>query len=193
MDNRVFVYNGTTYQDPGEGFSINDVKAHLTQFFPELAQAVAEEKKLPDGTVQITFVKKAGTKGAEPTAPLTIDDMGRIFNQADEAREAGELVTIAPAVLAELALVAIYGIKMREAKASGIIEGIVSDYFESFAGYPEPEDIALAPDRVQHAVAAILRINGKSFLQALILKAQQAWRADLEAAYYELGGSQCAG
>lgn len=61
---RVFKYNDQVWEDPGEGFSNEDVRTHLTQFFPELAQASIEEKKLDDETTEVRFVKRAGTKGA---------------------------------------------------------------------------------------------------------------------------------
>jgi PRTRC genetic system protein C len=65
---RTFKYQDQTWEDPGEEYTNEDVKRHLTTFFPELAQADIEEKKLAGAegdadTVQVTFVKRAGTKG----------------------------------------------------------------------------------------------------------------------------------
>lgn len=60
---RVFVYGDHRFEDPGEEFSNEDMRRQLTQFFPELAQASVEEKELDDGTVEVRFVKRAGTKG----------------------------------------------------------------------------------------------------------------------------------
>jgi PRTRC genetic system protein C len=65
MATRIFKYQDQTWEDPGEGFSNEDVKKHLTQFFPELAQATIEVKELDDGSTEVRFVKKAGTKGAK--------------------------------------------------------------------------------------------------------------------------------
>ena len=61
---RTFKYNGQTYQDPGAEYSVEEVKKHLSAIFPEVAQAVTETKTLEDGTEEITFVKRAGTKGS---------------------------------------------------------------------------------------------------------------------------------
>jgi PRTRC genetic system protein C len=69
---RIFKYQDETYEDPGEEFSNEDVKRHLTTYFPELAQATIEEKKLDDGTVEVTFVKRAGTKGAPDLGEIRI-------------------------------------------------------------------------------------------------------------------------
>lgn len=62
---RIFKYGDQTWADPGAEFTTEDVKAQLTQFFPELARATAKERALPDGTTEIEFVKNAGTKGAD--------------------------------------------------------------------------------------------------------------------------------
>lgn len=61
---RIFKYQDQVWEDPGEGFSNEDVRKHLTQFFPELAQATIETKDMDDGSTEVRFVKKAGTKGA---------------------------------------------------------------------------------------------------------------------------------
>jgi len=60
---RIFKYGDQTYDDPGEEYTVEDVKRHLTTYFPELAQATIEEKTQDDGTVEVTFVKQAGKKG----------------------------------------------------------------------------------------------------------------------------------
>ncbi|MBN1815353.1 MAG: hypothetical protein JXA14_26210 [Anaerolineae bacterium] len=77
MAKRLFKYNDQQWEDPGEGFSNEDVRKHLTSFFPELAQASIEEKTLDDGTVEVRFVKRAGTKGARGNRyqRIPIEDM----------------------------------------------------------------------------------------------------------------------
>lgn len=61
---RVFYYDGKKVaDDPGPEFSNDEVKKHLAQYFPELAQATWDEKEQDDGTVEVTFAKRAGTKG----------------------------------------------------------------------------------------------------------------------------------
>jgi PRTRC genetic system protein C len=69
---RIFKYNGQSYTDPGPEYSVDEIKKHLAAVFPEVAQAATEEKKLDDGTLEITFVKRAGTKGAV-FSPLVIE------------------------------------------------------------------------------------------------------------------------
>jgi PRTRC genetic system protein C len=61
--NRIFKYQEHTYEDPGPEYTNEDVRRHLQTYFPELAQADIQEKTLDDGTVEVTFVKRAGTKG----------------------------------------------------------------------------------------------------------------------------------
>lgn len=60
---RVFVYNENRFDDPGAEYTAEDVRAQLVTHFPELTQATATERTLNDGTVEITFAKRAGTKG----------------------------------------------------------------------------------------------------------------------------------
>jgi PRTRC genetic system protein C len=70
---RVFRYADHTFDDPGADYSVEQVRQALLPYFPELAQATAEERPLADGTLQITFRKQVTTKGAaggEPIAPL---------------------------------------------------------------------------------------------------------------------------
>ncbi|MBD3309568.1 hypothetical protein GF348_24525 [candidate division KSB3 bacterium] len=51
------------YLDEGDEFTTEQMKAHLAQYFPELANASVEESE-DDGVHVVTFVKRAGTKGA---------------------------------------------------------------------------------------------------------------------------------
>ena len=60
---RIFKYGDNTFQDPGDEFTIDDVKQSLAQTFPEIAQATVSEKTLDDGDVEITFIKRSGVKG----------------------------------------------------------------------------------------------------------------------------------
>lgn len=80
---RVFKYGDQTWADPGDEFSNEDVRAQLTQFFPELARATARETKLPDGTTQIEFVKNAGTKGGDNRVPCWM--CGELFQPDPDA------------------------------------------------------------------------------------------------------------
>ena len=63
MQKRIFKYNGHTFTDIDPTFSTEDVRRALVQAFPKLATATAEEKTLPDGTLEITFVESVGRKG----------------------------------------------------------------------------------------------------------------------------------
>ncbi len=63
---RIFKYNGQSYADPNTEtvtYTVEEIQKQLAGVFPEIAQASVEKKTLPDGTEEITFVKKAGTKG----------------------------------------------------------------------------------------------------------------------------------
>ena len=61
---RVFRYGQHTFDDPGQAYTADQVRAHLAGYFPELARATVEEKTLEDGTVEISFRKQVTTKGA---------------------------------------------------------------------------------------------------------------------------------
>lgn len=60
---RVFIYGDHRFEDPGAEYTAEQIRQHLVQYFPELAHATIEEKKLPDGTVEITFRKQVARKG----------------------------------------------------------------------------------------------------------------------------------
>jgi PRTRC genetic system protein C len=61
----VFRYGQHEIPDPGPEYSPEQVCAHLTTYFPELAQAKTDEQILADGTVEITFRKQVTTKASE--------------------------------------------------------------------------------------------------------------------------------
>jgi len=69
MAGRIFAYGDQEWQDPGQEFTVDEVKKQLTTFYPELARAETTETELDDGTVRIEFVKRAGTKGRPPDNP----------------------------------------------------------------------------------------------------------------------------
>jgi PRTRC genetic system protein C len=85
---RIYKYEDYEYTDENEEFTTEDVKSQLQQYFPELANATAEEKALDNGDTEITFVKKAGTKGhlhkLEPDVPPMSDH--ELFTLEGEAR-----------------------------------------------------------------------------------------------------------
>lgn len=60
---RKFVYNGKVYDDPDPALSVDEVRAYLADFYEELTNAEAEEKRLADGTLEVTFKRRIGTKG----------------------------------------------------------------------------------------------------------------------------------
>lgn len=66
---RLFKYGDQAWEDPGPEFSNDDVKKQLTAYFPELANADVKEAALPDGRTEVSFVKRAGTKGSGDVTP----------------------------------------------------------------------------------------------------------------------------
>lgn len=60
---RIFIYGEHRFDDPGAEYTIEQIRTHLTAYFPELVHATTEEKNLPDGTVEITFRKQVARKG----------------------------------------------------------------------------------------------------------------------------------
>ncbi len=62
MAKRIFVVDGKEIPDPNPSLTTNEVRAHFSTFYPEVATAEARETKRGDDTV-ITFEKRVGTKG----------------------------------------------------------------------------------------------------------------------------------
>jgi PRTRC genetic system protein C len=87
---RVFKYGDQSWADPGEQYTEKDVQNQLATFLPELTNAGVQKKNLPDGTVEIEFVKKSGTKGAvaaSARAGVPCYSCGEIFQpDADKLR-----------------------------------------------------------------------------------------------------------
>jgi PRTRC genetic system protein C len=61
---RIFIYGEHRFDDPGVAYTVEQIKSHLSQYFPELAHATTEEKTLPDRIVEITFRKQVARKGS---------------------------------------------------------------------------------------------------------------------------------
>ena len=60
---RIFKYADHSIPDPGQQYSIEQVRQSLVAYFPELAKATHTTKKLPDGRLEIKFQKQTTTKG----------------------------------------------------------------------------------------------------------------------------------
>ena len=59
---RIFVYDGREFPDPDLTKSVDDVKAMMSDFFPELVNAEVKEVARGEDTLY-EFVKKVGVKG----------------------------------------------------------------------------------------------------------------------------------
>ncbi len=59
---RKFVYDGREFPDPDPSMSVDEVRQHLTDFFPELSNAETSNRTEGDVTVH-EFKKRVGTKG----------------------------------------------------------------------------------------------------------------------------------
>lgn len=62
---RIFKFQDHSFQDPGEEYTVDDVRKALAATFPDIAQATTEARTLDDGTEEITFIKRSGTKGQD--------------------------------------------------------------------------------------------------------------------------------
>ena len=62
MGVRKFVVDGREFPDPDPGLTVDQVRQHFADFFPELANAETKESKSGDDHVY-TFSKRVGTKG----------------------------------------------------------------------------------------------------------------------------------
>ncbi|RME71827.1 MAG: hypothetical protein D6784_14570 [Chloroflexi bacterium] len=59
-------YDGKTfgpYPNPEQKLTIEIVQRELAKQFPEAGRCEVSQKELEDGTLELTFTKKAGTKG----------------------------------------------------------------------------------------------------------------------------------
>ncbi len=59
---RKFVYDNREYPDPDPSLTVDQVKASMSSFFPELASATVRERQQGQDTVY-EFKKRVGTKG----------------------------------------------------------------------------------------------------------------------------------
>ena len=59
---RIFVYDQREFPDPDPSLSVEQVKAMMTDFFPELANAEVKESQRDDDTLYL-LIRKVGTKG----------------------------------------------------------------------------------------------------------------------------------
>ncbi|MBI4215909.1 MAG: carbamoylphosphate synthase large subunit [Chloroflexi bacterium] len=59
---RIFIYDGREFPDPDPSRSVEEVKAMMADFFPELANAEVREGKRGEDTLH-ELVRRVGTKG----------------------------------------------------------------------------------------------------------------------------------
>ena len=59
---RIFIYDGREFPDPDINLSVEEVKARMADFFPELANAEVGESSQGEDTIY-ELVKRVGTKG----------------------------------------------------------------------------------------------------------------------------------
>jgi len=66
---RIFVYDNREFPDPDPKLKVDEVRQHMSNFFPELSNAESKESKRPSVTTPgetdtvIEFKKRVGTKG----------------------------------------------------------------------------------------------------------------------------------
>ena len=59
---RVFVYDGREFPDTDPNLSVDDVRAAMANFFPELSNAETKESTRDQDTI-IEFKRRVGVKG----------------------------------------------------------------------------------------------------------------------------------
>ena len=59
---RIFVYEGREFPDPNPGWTTEQVKANLSEFYGEVANASVTETKRDEDTIY-EFQRRVGTKG----------------------------------------------------------------------------------------------------------------------------------
>ena len=62
---RIFVYDGREFPDPDPNLTVEAVKATLSDFYPEVANAAVKESKRDEDTIY-ELQRRVGTKGGEP-------------------------------------------------------------------------------------------------------------------------------
>jgi hypothetical protein len=82
---RLFKYGDRTAKDPGPQYTVEQVKASLIPFFPELAVSTHRERTLDNGDVEITFQKQTTTKGA---------DTDLLVEAGAQGRDAGDVIAM---------------------------------------------------------------------------------------------------
>jgi len=66
---RVFVYDNREFPDPDPNLKVDEVRQHMSNFFPELSNAETKESKRPSKTVAgemesvFEFKRRVGVKG----------------------------------------------------------------------------------------------------------------------------------
>lgn len=60
--------------DPTDSYTPQQIKDHWTTTFPELSNAIWEEKRTEDGTKVVTFAKKVGVKGVDGPAWVSVKE-----------------------------------------------------------------------------------------------------------------------
>ena len=60
---RIFVYDNREFPDPDPDMTVDEVKASLADFLPELASATVQETTRQEDTIY-QFQRQVGTKGA---------------------------------------------------------------------------------------------------------------------------------
>jgi PRTRC genetic system protein C len=63
---RLFVYDNREFPDPDPNLSVDEVRKHFAEFFPELTNADTREERRGEQTLY-TFCKRIGTKGGGPS------------------------------------------------------------------------------------------------------------------------------
>jgi PRTRC genetic system protein C len=101
---RIFIYGDHRFDDPGAAYTVDQIRTHLTAYFPELAHATTEEKTLPDGTVEITFRKQVAHKGSGDAGrlKLLLDELERIPPYDDPLSELTAALGSEPLTLAAI-------------------------------------------------------------------------------------------
>ena len=101
---RVFIYGDHRFDDPGAAYTVEQIRTHLTAYFPELAHATTEEETMPDGTVEVTFRKRVARKGSGGAGRLAalLEELERISPYEDPLAELTVALGSEPLALAAL-------------------------------------------------------------------------------------------
>ena len=139
---RIFKYGDRTIKDPGPQYTLEQVRASLIPYFPELAVSTHRERTLDNGDVEITFQKQTTTKGADEELLVEPGAHGR---DAEDVMAMWAKLQALPTVEDPLETLAQAGTirpEMTVDELRGVWPGVQACFEETVAGRVQAQEVA---------------------------------------------------